>query len=44
VNGFAVTLTKGDHTETVYTASAQSRDDLIRRAQARGYTVSIPKP
>ena len=43
-NGFAVTLTKGDLTETLYMASAQSRDDLIRRAQARGYTVSIAKP
>lgn len=43
-NGFAVTLTKGDWTQTVYMASAKSRDDLIRRAQARGYTASIAKP
>jgi hypothetical protein len=43
-NGFAVTLTRGDRTETLYMASAQSRDELIHRAQARGYTVSIAKP
>jgi len=43
-HGFAVTLTKGDRMETLYMASAQSRDDVIRRAQARGYTVSIIKP
>jgi hypothetical protein len=42
--GFAVTLTKEGQTETLYMASAQSRDDLIRRARARGYSVSIVKP